>query len=160
MSKNTQNPALNQQLVIQKIYVKDVSFESPGSPEVFTKPWKPKIDIEINTQGKRLVENTYEVLLTATVTAKIEDKVSFLAEIKQAGIFELKGFDENGVAAMLGSYCPNVLFPYIREAISDIVSKGGYPQLLLTPVNFDAIYAQKLQQIQRDTEQAETAVKH
>ena len=130
---------------IEKIYLKDVSFESPEAPAVFTDDWNPDINMDLNSQGQPIDENVYEVELRITVTAKNKDKTSFLIEIKQCGIFSISGMDEDNLNGMLGSFCPNILFPYAREAISDLVTKGGFPQLLLAPVNFDAIYAQHLQ---------------
>lgn len=130
---------------IEKIYLKDVSFESPAAPAVFTEDWSPEINMDLNSQGQVIDNNVYEVELSITVTAKNKDNTAFLVEIKQCGIFSISGMDEANLNGMLGSFCPNILFPYAREAISDLVTKGGFPQLLLAPVNFDAIYAQHLQ---------------
>lgn len=131
-----------QQFTIQKIYVKDISFEAPAAPQVFTEEWKPKHNLELNTQARALSEGVYEVVLSLTVTAKSEEKTGFLVEVQQCGIFSLGGFNDDDLSAMLGSYCPNILFPYAREAVSDLVTRGGFPPLLLAPVNFDALYAQ------------------
>ena len=136
---------------IEKIYLKDVSFESPDAPAVFTADWKPEINMDLNSQGHPIDNNVYEVELSITVTAKNKDKTSFLVEIKQCGIFSISGMDDANLNGMLGSFCPNILFPYAREAISDLVTKGGFPQLLLAPVNFDAIYAQHLQNNEGET---------
>lgn len=130
---------------IEKIYLKDVSFESPVAPAVFTDDWNPEINMNLNSTGKPIENNIFEVELSITVTAKNKDKTAFLVEIKQCGIFSISGMDEANLNGMLGSFCPNILFPYAREAISDLVSKGGFPQLLLAPVNFDALYAQHVQ---------------
>jgi len=130
---------------IEKIYLKDVSFESPSAPAVFTDEWSPEINMDLNSQGQAIDKNIYEVELSITVTAKNKDKTAFLVEIKQCGIFSISNMDEENLNGMLGSFCPNILFPYAREAISDLVTKGGFPQLLLAPVNFDAIYAQHIQ---------------
>lgn len=130
---------------IEKIYLKDVSFESPSSPAVFTEDWNPEINMDLNSQGQPVDENVYEVELSLTVTAKNKDQTAFLVEIKQCGIFSIANMDDENLNGMLGSFCPNILFPYAREAISDLVTKGGFPQLLLAPVNFDAIYAQHVQ---------------
>ncbi len=129
---------------IEKIYLKDVSFESPAAPAVFTQDWSPEVNMDLNTHGQAIDNNVYDVELSITVTAKNNDKTAFLVEIKQCGIFSISGMDEANLNGMLGSFCPNILFPYAREAISDLVTKGGFPQLLLQPVNFDAIYAQHL----------------
>lgn len=136
---------------IEKIYLKDVSFEAPTSPAGFTAEWSPEINMELNTQGHAIDENIYEVELTITVTAKNNDKIAFLVELKQCGIFGISGMDEENLNGMLGSFCPNILFPYAREAISDLVAKGGFPQLLLAPVNFDALYTEHLQQSEGKT---------
>lgn len=134
-----------QQFGLQKVYLKDTSFETPNSPEVFIEEWKPDVNVELATGGKLLGDNVNEVVLTVTVTAKLGEKTAYLAEVQQAGIFTMAGFSEDELAHMKGSYCPNILFPYAREAISDIIGKGGFPQMLLAPVNFDALLAQHQQ---------------
>lgn len=138
--------ANQQQFSIQKIYLKDVSFESPNSPAVFSGEWKPEVNVQLNTEIKGLENNMHEVTLSVTVTAKQQDKTAFLVEVKQAGLFQLAGFAQEQLGGMLGAYCPETLFPYAREAISDLVTKGGFPQLLLSPVNFNALYMQHQQQ--------------
>lgn len=144
-----------QQFAIQKIYLKDVSFESPNSPAVFQEAnWQPEINVQLNTEGKTIAEGVHEVVLTVTVTAKKDDKTAFLVEVKQAGVFQLVGFEQEQLGGMLGAYCPETLFPFAREAISDLVSKGGFPQLLLAPVNFNALYMQHQQQQAQQAEQA------
>ena len=144
-----------QQFAIQKIYLKDVSFESPNAPAVFQDAeWKPEINVQLNTEGKTIAEGIHEVTLTVTVTAKKEDKTAFLVEVKQSGIFQLTGFEQDQLGGMLGAYCPEVLFPFAREAIADLVAKGGFPQLLLSPVNFNALYMQHQQQQAQQAEQA------
>jgi preprotein translocase subunit SecB len=155
MSDSSQNKATNpeqQQFAMQKIYVKDVSFETPNSPEVFTQEWKPDVNVQLDTSGKQIAPDVHEVVLGITVTVKMGEKVAYLVEIHQAGIFTIKGFADNDRGAMLGSYCPNVLFPFAREVISDLVIKGGFPQLLLAPVNFDAIYHEHLQRMREQSE--------
>ena len=142
-----------QQFALQKIYVKDLSFETPNSPAVFTQEWKPDVNVELDTKGKEIATDVHEVVLGITVTVKMDDNVAYLVEIHQAGIFTIKGFADNERGAMLGSYCPNVLFPFAREVTSDLVTKGGFPQLLLAPVNFDAIYHEHLQRAQAQSEQ-------
>ena len=131
---------------IQKIYCKDMSFETPGSPGIFTEQWQPEVDFNLATKVEPLKDNVFEVCLKITVKVKCGGNIAYLVEILQAGIFTLKGVSDLEKGTMLGSYCPGVLFPYAREAISDLVAKGGFPQFILTPVNFDAIYAQHLQQ--------------
>jgi len=136
-----------QQFAIQKIYLKDVSFESPNSPAVFQDAdWKPEINVQLNTEGKTIAEGVHEVILSVTVTAKKGDSTAFLVEVKQAGVFQLTGFSQEQLGGMLGAYCPETLFPFAREAIAELVSKGGFPQLLLAPVNFNALYMQHQQQ--------------
>lgn len=152
----TTSEEVQQQFAMQKIYVKDVSFETPNSPEVFTKEWKPDVNVDLDTKGKLVSEDVHEVVLGVTVTVKIADQVAYLAEIHQAGIFTIKGFTDNDRAAMLGSYCPSVLFPFAREVISDLVTKGGFPQLLLAPVNFDAIYQQHVQRLKEPASNTES----
>lgn len=149
---NTQQP--ERQFNIQKIYVKDVSFETPNSPEIFTQQWEPKVEFNLSSSGQQVQEGVYEVSLTVTITVKIEEKTAYLVEINQAGIFSATGFQNEEIGHLLGSYCPNLLFPYAREAVSDLVSKGGFPPMLLAPVNFDALYAQHVQQMQQAPESA------
>ena len=138
-----------QQFAIQKLYLKDASFESPNSPAMFTKEWQPQVNIDMNTNSQALSEGVYNVVLSLTATVKNSEQTAFLVEVQQAGIFTLNGFAEKDMGHMLGSFCPNILFPYAREAISDLVTKGGFPPLLLAPVNFDALYAQHLAQQQQ-----------
>lgn len=147
-----------QQFNIQKIYLKDVSFESPNSPSTFIngEEWKPELSIQINSTNQTIGDDFYEVVLTVTVTAKHETKTAFLVEAKQAGIFLLKGFAEANIAGMLAAYCPETLFPFAREAISDLVSKGGFPQVLLAPVNFNALYTQHLEKQQQAAAEQDT----
>lgn len=148
----------NQQFAIQKIYLKDVSFESPNSPQAFTDgDWQPKINVQINSSNSVIAQDTYEVVLSVTVTANQNEKTAFLAEVKQAGIFTMVGFPEENLGGMVGAFCPESLFPYAREAISELISKGGFPQLLLAPVNFNALYMQQLEQNQAAAAEQETA---
>ena len=135
-----------QQFQIQKIYIKDLSFESPNAPEMFTESLQPKIDFDLQTEAKKLTDDFFDVTLQVTATAKHNEKTAFLVEVKQAGIFNITGFPDDQLSHMLGSFCPNILFPYARESVSDLVTRGGFPPLLLAPVNFDALYAQHVQQ--------------
>jgi preprotein translocase subunit SecB len=145
--ENNQAPAANgPEFAILRIYLKDVSFETPNSPGVFTQDFKPEINLQLNTEINRIEEDLYEVVLNITVTAKQGEKTGFLVEIAQAGLFSVKGFDEAQKGSMLGVYCPNSLFPYAREAVSELVTKGGFPPLLLAPINFDAMYAERAKQ--------------
>lgn len=132
------------QLAIQKIYVKDLSFEAPNTPEIFMEQKAPQVDLQMHNESKNLDENMHEVVLTITVTVKLEDKTVYLIEVKQAGIFLLAGFTDEQLSQVAATACPNVLFPYARETVSDVVTRGGFPPLLLNPVNFDAVYQQEL----------------
>lgn len=145
------NTTEEKQFSIQKIYTKDISFETPNAPKVFTSKWEPSVDFNLGTNVETLENNLFEVSLTVTVTVKTADTTAYLVEATQAGIFTLAGFNEQEMGPMLGSFCPNILFPYAREVVSDLVSKGGFPQLLLAPVNFDALYAQHMQQSQQQS---------
>ncbi|NOR79276.1 MAG: protein-export chaperone SecB [Methyloprofundus sp.] len=144
-----ENQAQEKQFSIQKIYTKDISFESPAAPNVFTEKWEPAVDFNLGTNATPLQDSMFDVALTVTVTVKTGDTTAYLVEATQAGIFSLAGFPDEEMGPMLGSFCPNILFPYVREVISDLVAKGGFPQLLLAPVNFDALYAQHIQQAQQ-----------
>ncbi|MBF6059074.1 MULTISPECIES: protein-export chaperone SecB [Thiomicrorhabdus] len=137
-----------QAFVIQKIYTKDVSFESPNTPELFTTEFQPELSVDLNVESKGLEENIFHVAVRVTVTTKIEGSTAFLCEVSQAGIFTLAGFSEAELGYMLGAQCPNVLFPYAREVVSDLVTRGGFPQLLLEPVNFEMMYHEHMQKAQ------------
>ena len=131
------------QFVLQRIYVKDMSFESPRAPDSFLQQFKPKINLELNTTHRNIDEDNYEVVLSVTVTATNEaEETIYLAEVQQGGVFLIKGMDQETLIQTLGSFCPSVLFPYARETIDSIVTKGSFPALMLAPVNFDAVYAQ------------------
>jgi preprotein translocase subunit SecB len=144
------------QFALQKIYIKDVSFETPNSPSIFTQKWEPKVELNLGSNAQTLQEGLFEISLTVTVTVKLEETTAYLAEVTQAGIFTIGGFDQQELGPLVGSYCPNILFPYAREAISDLVVKGGFPPMLLAPVNFDALYAQHMQQLQQQQEAQES----
>ena len=135
---------------VQRIYVKDLSFESPNAPNVFTGEWQPKHELNLNTKVNRVNDETFEVVLSVTVTTKMGEQTAFIVEVEQAGLIAIKGFPEPELGQLLGAYCPNLLFPYAREVISDLVSKGSFPQLVLQPVNFDALYAQHRQQMAQE----------
>ncbi|RDE18344.1 protein-export chaperone SecB [Motiliproteus coralliicola] len=140
---------------IQRIYLKDASFETPGAPQVFTQQWQPKVDLQLNTRTRALNDELYEVVLTVTVTVKCEDENAFLVEIQQAGLFGISGLEEAQLQHTLGAYCPTILFPYARETIDSLVNKGSFPALMLAPVNFDALFAQQVQQHAEAAAQAE-----
>lgn len=144
-----------QQFEIQRIYLKDLSFESPNAPEVFTKEFNPAVNVELNTTHQSLSEGVYEVELNITVTVKSNDEVAYLIEVKEAGIFIASGYPDEQLAHLLASYCPNIVYPFARELISEMSVRGGFPQQLLAPINFDALYAQHLQeQAQQQSEAA------
>ena len=137
----------NQQLAIQKVYLKDVSFESPNAPNIFSGDnVQPSINVQLNSTNQVVVEGVYEVVLDITVTAKHNDKTAFLVELKQAGVFSLSGFSDEDLVTMLNAYCPETLFPFAREAIAELIGKGGFPQFILQPVNFNALLAQQAEQ--------------
>lgn len=140
------------QFVLQKIYLKDVSFESPAPTEFFAQArFTPEINIQLNTESSKLSEDVYEVILDITVTAKSkeQEKMAYLVEVKQAGIFTVARFTKEDFGFMINSYCPSILFPYAREAISGLVERGGFPQLLLAPINFEALYRDHLAKIKK-----------
>jgi preprotein translocase subunit SecB len=151
MAENDQSND-ERQFAIQHIYLKDLSFESPSSPEVFRDEWKPQTEHQLSIKVNPLDAQVYEVVLSVTVTAKIAEKTAFIVEVHQAGIFTLGGFSEQELGPMLGAYCPNLLFPYTREVVSNLVIKGGFPPLVLQPVNFDALFAQHQQQALADAQ--------
>jgi len=137
----------NQQPVfgIEKIYVKDMSLESPNSPQVFIQNEPPQVGIELSNSANVLDDGVFEVVTTVTVTAKVGDKTTFLVEVAQAGIFQVRHIPQENLEVILGITCPNILFPYAREAVSDIVTRAGFPPVLLNPINFEALFAQQKQ---------------
>lgn len=151
-----ENKTEEKQFSIQKIYTKDMSFETPNSPKIFTEKWEPSVDFNLGTNVTTLEASLYEIAITVTITVKSGSTTAYLVEIIQAGIFSLSGFTDQEMGPMVGSFCPNILFPYAREAVSDLVAKGGFPQLLLAPINFDALYAQHLEQLQQQTPGSES----
>ncbi len=143
------------QFNVQKIYLKNVSFEAPNAPGIFQESEAPQLQLNLNQKVARFDDDVFEVILTITLTCTVNEKTAYLAEVEQAGIFGLSGFDEQGLDLMLGSYCPNVLFPYARQALGDLISHGGFPPFLLQPINFEAIYAD---QQRRRAEQGDNAM--
>ncbi len=125
---------------IRKVYVKDISFETPHSPAIFASEWTPDTDINLRTSVINIEAGEYEVTLTITATVKIGERTAFLAEVQQAGIFAIVGLTRSELEAVVGAYCPAILYPYAREVISDLVVRGGFPPFVLAPVNFDALY--------------------
>lgn len=128
---------------IEKIYVRDLSLEIPNAPNIFLERETPEVNLQLGTKSQSIDEGLYEVLLTVTVTAKIKDKMMFLVEVQQAGIFRIRNLPDGELDPVLGIGCPNILFPYLREVVSDIVTRAGFPAVILNPVNFEAIYHQK-----------------
>ncbi len=131
---------------VEKIYVKDVSFEVPGAPAIFTENVQPELQLNLNQRVQRLGENAFEVVLGGTLTCKAGDKTAYVAEVQQAGIFGLMGLEAQAVDVLLGTQCPNILFPYVRQLVSDLVQAGGFPPFFLQPINFEALYAESLRQ--------------
>jgi len=131
---------------VEKLYVKDVSFEVPGAPAVFNEQTQPQLQMNLNQSVQRLNDNAYEVVLGITLTCNAGDKPMYLVEVKQAGVFGLAGFDAATLDGMLGTHCPNALYPYARQLISDLIQAGGFPPFFLQPINFDALYAEGLRQ--------------
>ena len=139
-----QQDAPQQQVAIQGIYLKDVSFEAPNGP--FSLQGQPQVEINLGLNTTQKSDNVHEVLLSVTVTAKLNDQTAFLAEVHQGGLFAVQGFSKEELGPVLGIYCPNTLFPFAREAVASLVAKGGFPSLMIEPVNFEAMYFQHLQQ--------------
>jgi preprotein translocase subunit SecB len=150
-------------LSIGKIYLKDFSFESPQTPDVFRhSDWKPQTDLNLRSSHTAIGDTQHEIVLTVTVEAKEEDKTFFLVELQQAGLFEIAGYEGEELNAIIGSFCPNMLFPYARETVASLIQKGGFPEFVLQPINFDALYFQAKQQqaAKQAEEQVEESEKH
>ena len=131
---------------VEKIYVKDVSFEVPGAPAIYSENIAPELNLNLNQRVQRLAENAFEVILGVTLTCKAGDKTAYVAEVQQAGVFGLAGFDAQTIDALLGTQCPSILFPYVRQLLSDLIQAGGFPPFYLQPINFDGLYAETLRQ--------------
>jgi preprotein translocase subunit SecB len=138
-----------QQFSLQRIYTKDISLESPSTPAVFKKQWQPQVNVDLGTKSDTIDEaGNYEVVLTITITAKVEEETAFLIEVQQAGIFFITGFEPDDLRRIVGTTAPTILFPYARECIDTLCVKGGFPPVMLAPINFDAMYQQALAQAQ------------
>lgn len=148
-----QAQAPQQQFAITRIYVKDVSYEAPNAPQSFAAEWKPELNLEMNSQSRLVDQNLWEVVLQLTVTVKNAGQTAFIVEAQQAGLFLVQGIDNEQLRHLLGAFCPNILFPYARETVSDLVTRGSFPQLLLAPVNFDALF---MEAVQRENEQKQS----
>lgn len=134
---------------IDKLYVKDLSLEVPGAPQVFLERESPQIDVQLHTQARPLDPGLFEVVLTATITAKVKDKKTlFLVEAAQAGIFQIRNVPDSDMGPVLGISCPNILFPYVREVVSDVIIRAGFPSVILSPVNFEGLYHEQMKQRQ------------
>ncbi len=151
---NPEAQAQQQQFALQKVYIKDLSFEAPMGAAAFNQMGKPQINQEFNNKNQKVGDDLYEVVLSFTLTVKVEDKVVYLAEIQQAGIFAIKGLDNQQLTQILNTLCLHTIFPYAREAIDTLVTKGGFPPLMLPHINFDALFAQAVAQA-KEKEEAE-----
>ena len=148
-----------QQFAMQRIYTKDLSFESPATPEIFREQWEPSVNVDLNTSSKAVDDQgNFEVVLRITITTKLGEQTAYLVEVQQAGIFRVAGFESEDLRRILGTAAPNILFPYARENIDSLCSRGGFPALMLAPVNFDALYQQAMAQAQQG--QADEAATH
>lgn len=140
---------------IQKTYIKDLSFETPMGVKVFTQNFQPQIQMDVNTRGAKVADNQHEIVLTLTITAKLEEETAFIIEIQQAGLFAVSGFPEAQMKHVLGAVCPNFLFPYAREAVDNLSVKGGFPPLQLAPIDFDGLFRQQQAQAAQQAEGGE-----
>ncbi len=140
------------QFLVQRVYLKDLSFEAPLGAQAFVKEWKPSVNQELNTQIQQLAEDTFEVVLSLTITAKLQEDTAFIVEVHQAGIFGIKGVEKEHLNQVLNTVCPQILFPYAREVIDNSLVKGTYPPLMLPPINFEALYVQSQQEKQEEVE--------
>ena len=141
-----QQDATGPAFTVEKVYVKDVSFEAPGAPAIFSEPGQPDLQLNLNQRVQRLNEALFEVVLGVTLTCKIGEKTAYVAEVQQAGVFGLVGLDPQAIDGLLGTQCPHILFPYIRQLLSDLIQAGGFPPFFLQPINFDGLYAETLRQ--------------
>ena len=155
---DAQDDVIKQGVRPQKIYIKDSSFECPNSPAIFTLDWKPSMSFELSQKINEIGENLYEIILVITLTAKVEETTAYLAEIHQAGIFSINGFENEALRRKQYVFCPRILYPFASAAISDLVAKGGFPQLLLAPINFEKIYLKREHQPDDDNDAQEDEV--
>jgi preprotein translocase subunit SecB len=149
MADETNQESQGPQLAVQKIYLKDASFEVPNSPAIFGEQTQPRIDMNLTQRVANVGENLFEVVLAVTITCKSGEKTAYLCEVQQAGVFGAAGFEPQQLDAVLGTYCPHVLFPYVRQVISDMIQNGGFPPLFLQPINFEQVYADSVKQRQQ-----------
>lgn len=141
----SEQPQDQRQFLVQRIYIKDISFEAPNTPQIFQENWSPEIKVSLGNEMNDVGNGNIELVLNVNVEAKHEGKTVFLVEVKQGGLFLAKGFSAEELDALMGIAAPNVLFPYAREVVSDLVTRGSFPQFVLQPVNFEALYAQQRQ---------------
>ena len=150
MSDDTLNGAAQAQagatFTVEKIYVKDLSFEAPNAPQVFNEQAQPELQMNLNQKVQRLSDSAFEVLLGVTLTCNVGGKTAYLAEVQQAGVFTLAGFEDAGIDAMLGTQCPNLLYPYAAANVSQLIQTGGFPPFFMQPINFEGLYAENLRQ--------------
>ena len=144
------------QFMIQRIYIKDISFEAPNTPQIFQENWSPEINVGLGSEVHDAGNGSIELVISVNVEAKHQDKTVFMVEVKQAGLFQVQGFSAEETDALMGTAAPNALFPYVREVVSDLVTRGSFPQFVLQPVNFEALYAQQRQARAKAAAQAET----
>lgn len=147
--ENSQQAA-ERQFVVQKIYIKDVSFEAPNMPELFNQEYKPEVKMELNSKSRPLDNDHYEVVLNVTLSAKLEKKTAFLAEVEQAGLFLVKGFSDQQRHQLLGAAAPESLYPYVRETVASLIGKSGFPAIQLAPINFMGLYMERVNQQQQE----------
>ena len=150
----------NRTVNMHRVYVKDASLEVPNAPNVFTEQGQPQVDVQINTKPQVLKDGNHEITLTVIVTATLNDKTVFLVEVHQAGLFEVSGFAGDELLRVRGSYCPNALFPFAREAIASLIGRGGFPPVMLAPVNFDALFQQHQNELKNAQNEAASQPKH
>jgi preprotein translocase subunit SecB len=156
MSDENNQPFFN----IQRIYLKDMSLEQPNSPAIFLEQDMPSVEVEVDVKAERLAEFVFEILVTGTVTAKVKDKVAFLIEAKQAGIFDIRNIPVEQLDPLVGIACPTILFPYLRSNIADAITRAGFPPIHLAEINFQALYEQRLQQLAQQQDGAQSSATH
>ncbi|MCW9053590.1 MAG: protein-export chaperone SecB [Motiliproteus sp.] len=139
---------------VQRLYLKDASYEAPGSPAIFTKDWTPEVNLDLNTKTNKINDNHFEVILSLTVIAKCEGEPAFLVEVQQAGLFKVENIEGPQLQHTLGAFCPTILFPYAREVVDNMANKGSFPSLMLAPVNFEALFAEQMKQQQQKQPEA------
>lgn len=144
----------NSQFMVQRVYIKNLSYETNNTPAVFQEKWEPELNLDLNTEHQELAKDIFEVVLTVTAKVTNNKKTAFLVEVEQAGIFTIQGPTKEQLEHLLNSFCPSLLFPYAREVISSEVMRGSFPQLVLAPINFDALYMQQLEEVKKEVNSA------